>query len=76
MYTRFAGSEKGWTNSRIVLNWLVNSFDPTTCEKAASRTRIVFLDGHSSHFSLELLRKAWELDIKLIVYPAHCTHVL
>ena len=75
-HTRFAGSENGWTNSRIALNWLVKSFDPATREKAAGRTRVVFLDGHSSHFSLELLRKARELDIKLIAYPAHCTHVL
>ena len=27
-------------------------------------------------FLPELLRKAQELDIKLIAYPAHCTHVL
>ena len=74
--TRYAGSENGWTNSRIALNWLVKNFDPETRGKAAGRTRVVFLDGHSSHFSLELLRKARELDIKLIAYPAHCTHVL
>lgn len=74
--TRFAGSENGWTNSRIVSNWLIKSFDPAKREKAAGRTRVVFLDGHSSHFSLELLRKARELDIKLIAYPAHCTHIL
>lgn len=73
---RFAGSENGWTNSQIALNWLVKNFDPATREKAAGRTRVVFLDGHSSHFSLELLRKAQELNIKLIAYPAHCTHVL
>jgi len=74
--TRFAGSENGWTNSQIALNWLVKNFDPVTREKAAGRTCVVFLDGHSSHFSLELLRKARELDIKLIAYPAHCTHIL
>ena len=74
--TRFAGSENGWTNSRIALNWLVKNFDPATREKAAGRTRVIFLDGHSSHFSLELLQKARDLDIKLIAYPAHCTHVL
>ena len=73
--TRFAGSENGWTNGRIALNWLVKMFDPATREKAAGCTRVVFLDGHSSHFSLELLRKARELDIKLIAYPARCTHV-
>ena len=75
-HTRFAGSENGWTNSQIALSWLVENFDPATREKAAGRTRVVFLDGHSSHFSLELLRKAQELNIKLIAYPAHCTHVL
>ena len=74
--TRFAGSENGWTNSQIALNWLIKNFDPATREKAAGRTRVVFLDGHSSHFSLELLRKARELDIKLIAYLAHCTHIL
>lgn len=74
--TRFTGSENGWTNSRIALNWLVKNFNPATHEKAAGRTRVVFLDGHSSHFSLELLQKARELDIKLIAYPAHCTHIL
>ena len=74
--TRFTSSENGWTNSRIALNWLVKNFNPATHEKAAGRTRVVFLDGHSSHFSLELLQKARELDIKLIAYPAHCTHIL
>ena len=54
----------------------MKNFDPATREKADGRTRIIFLDGHSSHFSLELLRKARELDIKLIAYPAHCTHIL
>ena len=74
--TRFTGSENGWTNSCIALNWLINNFDPATCEKAGGCTQVIFLDGHSSHFSLELLRKAQELDIKLIAYPTHCTRIL
>ena len=74
--TRFAGSENGWTNSRIALNWLVKSFDLATHKKGAGCTWVVFLDGHSSHFSLELLSFAKELDIKLIAYLAHCTHIL
>ena len=75
-HTRFAGSENGWMNSLIALNWLVNNFDPATHEKANGHTCLLFLDGHSLHFSLELLQKAQELNVKFVTYPAHCTHIL
>jgi hypothetical protein len=45
-------------------------------KKAAGQKRFLLLDGHSSHLSLSLLRKAREFDIDIIVYPSHCTHLL
>ena len=72
----FSCSENGWTNSEIALDWLVQIFKPQTHEKAAGQKRFLFVDGHSSHLSLHLLRKAREFNINIIIYPSHCTHLL
>ena len=55
---------------------MVKDFDRQTKEKAAGRTRVLLMDGHSSHYSLELLRFARENNIIVLGYPPHCTHVL
>lgn len=51
-------------------------FEKETREKAKGRTRALILDGHSSHYSLELLQYAREHKIKILGYPPHCTHAL
>ena len=38
--------------------------------------KILFMDGHSSHFSLEVCRLAKEKNISLIVFPPHTSHAL
>jgi hypothetical protein len=65
-----------WVDSAIAIDWLVRVFEPQTREKAAGQKRFLILDGHSSHLSLRLLRKARELNIDIIIYPSHCTHLL
>jgi len=34
------------------------------------------MDGHASHFSLELLEYAQANNIEILGYPPHCTHAL
>ena len=53
-----------------------NDFDPQTKEKADGRTRVLLMDGHSSHYTLELLEYAIANNIVILGYPPHCTHVL
>lgn len=55
---------------------MVKDFDPQTKEKAGGRTRVLLMDGHSSHYSLELLDYARANNIVILGYPPHCTHVL
>src|SRR5215472_980586 len=55
---------------------MVKNFGPQTKEKAGGRTRVLLMDGHSSHYSLELLDYAQANDICILGYPPHCTHVL
>jgi hypothetical protein len=55
---------------------MVKDFDAQTKEKAAGRTRVLLLDGHSSHYTLPLLDYARANNIIILGYPPHCTHVL
>ena len=75
MNTRITVSKKGWTDQNIAVDYL-RKFDEQTREKADGRTRVLFLDGHSSHDSLKLVDNAREKDIKILAYPSHTTHVL
>jgi hypothetical protein len=69
-------SENGWTDSEISLWWLIKDFDAQTKEKAGGRTRVLLLDGHSSHHSPAFLKYAKDNNIVVLGYPPHCTHAL
>jgi len=53
-----------------------NDFDPQTKEKAGGQTHVLLMDGHSSHYTLELLQYATVNNIVHTWLPTHCTHVL
>ncbi|KLO08238.1 DDE-domain-containing protein [Schizopora paradoxa] len=72
----FSVSKNGWMDSELALQWLKTVFEPLTCEKAAGRIRVIVLDGHSSHYSLEFLQFCILHNIVVLVYPPHCTHTL
>jgi hypothetical protein len=55
---------------------MTKDFDAQTKEKAGGHTRVVLMDGHSSHYTLELLEYARDSNIVILGYPPHCTHVL
>lgn len=72
----FAVSPTGWTDQQLALSWFEKSLELATREKAAGETRHLLLDGHSSHFSYELVNKAIESKVEIYAYPPHCTHAL
>ncbi|PCH40547.1 DDE-domain-containing protein, partial [Wolfiporia cocos MD-104 SS10] len=76
-----AHSPNGWTDGKIALAWMKDDFDPQTQEKAVGNTCILshvilLLDGHSSHYTRNLLKYAMENNIIVLGYPPHCTHAL
>src|SRR5436190_22945519 len=56
--------------------WMKKDFDPQTREKANGEYRVLLMDGHSSHYTLDLLQYANDNKIIILGYPPHCTHVL
>src|SRR5258705_906966 len=55
---------------------MVEDFDRQTKDKAAGATRVLLMDGHSSHYTPELLKYARDNNIIILGYPPHCTHAL
>jgi len=65
----------GWTNNKLGLAWL-KLFHQATRRKAGRQWRLLCLDGHGSHLTMEFLEYAVQKRILISVYPSHSTHTL
>jgi len=70
-----AVSEKGWTDGELGLEW-IKGYDAETVEKARGRPRLLLLDGHKSHLTLEVIRFCRSHNIVSLCYPPKATHIL
>ena len=72
----FASSPSGWTNNDLGLAWLKRVFDCETKSKARRSYRLLILDGHGSHVTMEFIKYCDDNRILLATYPPHLTHTL
>lgn len=71
---RIGRSVSGWITGEIGIEW-IKQFDKLTRQKANGRARLLLVDGHCSHYTVEFLRHARENNIHILCYPSHTTHV-
>ena len=76
MDMRFAYSPKGWTDNALGLWWLTNIYDPESRRQCPQGTRLLILDGHTSHVDYDFVEYAEENNIILFCLPPHSTHLL
>ncbi|KAF2683601.1 DDE-domain-containing protein [Lentithecium fluviatile CBS 122367] len=69
-------SPSGWTNNDIGLAWLEQVFDRCTKEKARRSYRLLILDGHGSHITMDFIDYCDKHRILLAILPPHSTHTL
>lgn len=69
-------SESGWSNNEIGLAWLQQVFDRRTKAKAGRSYRLLILDGHGSHLTMDFIDYCDQNRILLAIYPPHSTHTL
>ena len=50
--------------------------EKTRSKLEAGKRRLLLLDGHVSHFSKAFIERAIKLDIVILCYPPHSTHLL
>ncbi|KAJ8107447.1 hypothetical protein OPT61_g8861 [Boeremia exigua] len=68
-------SPNGWTNNRLALRWLEH-FDTHTKSRTVGGYRLLIIDGHESHCSVEFQDLCKEKNIILLCMPAHSSHLL
>jgi hypothetical protein len=73
---RISSSPSGWTNNDIGLAWLKQVFDCGTKAKARSSYRLLILDGHGSHLTMDFIEYCNQNKILLAVYSPHSTQTL
>jgi hypothetical protein len=69
-------SESGWSSNQIGLAWLQQVFDRLTKAKAGRSYRLLILDGHGSHITMDFIDYCDRNRILLAIYPPHSTHTL
>ncbi|EFQ90857.1 hypothetical protein PTT_12453 [Pyrenophora teres f. teres 0-1] len=70
-----AVSENGWTTNELGLQWL-KYFDEHTKRRVVGAYRLLVIDGHESHDSLEFQQYCKENKIITICMPPHSSHLL
>jgi hypothetical protein len=70
-----SSSPSGWSNNDVGLAWLEQVFDRCT-KQQSDRWRLLILDGHGSHLTIEFISYCNCHRILLMVFPPHSTHTL
>ncbi|KIM92733.1 hypothetical protein OIDMADRAFT_173813 [Oidiodendron maius Zn] len=68
-------SPNGWTDNKIALTW-IKHFDQYTVHQTQGIYRLLILDGHTSHVTLDFVQYCQEHNIVLLCLPPHSTHYL
>lgn len=71
-----AATPNGWTCNEIGVDWLRRVFHEQTKHHYPDRYRLLILDGHASHMSLDFVTFARDHKIVLLCFPAHATAIL
>lgn len=71
-----AVSENGWTNNEIGIDWLRTLFDEPTKSRARGKYRLLIMDQHSSHNTVDFNNYCEKHDIITLFMPAHSSHIL
>jgi hypothetical protein len=69
-------SPSGWSNNDAGLGWVEQVFNPLTKDKARRKWRLLIMDGHGSHITMDFLSYCAEERILVLIYPPHSTHTL
>ena len=70
----FTTSPSGWTNDDVGLAWLEQVFDRYTKTKARRKYRLLIVDGHGSHLTIDFIKYCDDNKILLAIFPPHSTH--
>ncbi len=68
--TLYGMSDSGWIDPELFATWFSNHF---LQHAVTSRPLLLMLDGHSSHYTLDLIQSAKDNDVVIFCLPPHTT---
>ena len=68
--TLYEMSDSGWMDQELFANWFSSHF---LRHAVSSRPLLLILDGHTSHYTLDLVQSALEHGVVLFLLPPHTT---
>jgi len=70
------GNKSGWITGDLFMEWFSHFLDHVQ-PSARPQPTLLLADGHASHTNnLQLIEKARERNVILLIFPSHCTHKL
>ena len=73
---RFWANEKGGMNSDLGIRYIKGCIEPCLSDLSPASPAVIIMDGHGSHFTLELLDYCRSIGLHIVLRPPHTTHVL
>ncbi|KAM4065906.1 DDE superfamily endonuclease [Hirsutella rhossiliensis] len=73
---QFTATKNGWTSDQTAVEWLEKVFIPRTQPPDPSERRLLVLDGHGSHETVDFMYLCYQHQIHLLFLPPHTSHVL
>ena len=74
--TFYSMSCSGWMETANFHEWFVKMFLTSVSDIVKTGPVVLFLDGHKSHITLQLIEMAKEHNVIIYVFPPHTTHIL
>jgi hypothetical protein len=71
-----SSSTSGWSNNQISVGWLKQVFDRYTKPESGRSYRLLIVDGHGSHLTMDFIDYCDRNRILLAIFPPHSTHTL
>ena len=68
--TLYGTSDSGWMDHELFAKWFQSHF---LVHAVSNRPLLLLLDGHSSHFTLDLVKSAAEENVIILCLPPHTT---
>ena len=71
-----AVSPNGYTSDELSIDWLLHFHEQTKYRVKRHEKRLLLMDGHKSHLTMEFLQRCDTFNIIPFIFPAHTTHLL
>ena len=74
--TVYGVSDSGWMEGNNFCKWFEKLFVPAVTHLLKTGPVILFVDGHHSHMTLDVIQLAKKSNVHLCCLPPHVTHIL